>query len=232
MLEKESDLYEPVKKYFEELGYKVNGEVRGCDLAAAGNDRLIICELKKSFTLKLVYQLMERKNLTPYVYGVIPRPKSFNDKNTELMLQLLKKIGAGLIVVSENTMLAQVVLEFDESCGTSTKKRQRIKNKIADEVSERVTDTVGGINQKPVMTLYKESSVAALCYLEENNLLKIRLVRKEIANAVKSNYYNWFEKTGRGEYIMSEKGKNALNEKEYKKVIDYYRNEVNEKCLK
>lgn len=44
---KEEDMYDLVRDYFLELGYKVNGEVRSCDVTAIKEDTLIILELKK-----------------------------------------------------------------------------------------------------------------------------------------------------------------------------------------
>jgi hypothetical protein len=232
MIENESDLYPSVKKLLEDMGYKVKGEVQSCDIAAVKGDDVVLCELKKSFNLKLVYQLMDRKNITPLVYAVIPTPKSFRAKSTVSMLNLIKKLGVGLITVSPLTMRAEIVHEPDDGCGRATKKRVRIRKKIVNEVDKRVSDNNGGVNKTELMTLYKESSLAALCYLEQNESLKTRYLKNEIASAVKSNFYGWFEKTGRAEYEMTELGKKAILNKNYKEVIDYYRNEVNEKCLK
>ncbi len=232
MLELESDLFSPVKALFEQNGYEVNGEVKGCDLAAVKGDILAVCELKKSFNLKLVYQLMERKKLTSEVYAVIPTPKSFRAKHTKSMLELLKKLGVGLVVVSPETMLAQVVVNPDGNSENPTKKRINTRKKIIAEVNGRLSNNLGGINKTEIMTLYKENSLAALCYAENNEILKTRFLKKEIVNAVRSNYYEWFERVGRGEYVMTEKGKTALNEEKYKTVVDYYRNEVNKKCSK
>ena len=52
-------------------GFSVDGEVKNCDLVAIKNDIVVVAELKKTFNISLVYQLMERKNITPYVYAVI-----------------------------------------------------------------------------------------------------------------------------------------------------------------
>jgi hypothetical protein len=232
MIEHESDLYEPVKKLFEDNGYTVKGEVRGCDVAAVKGEELVLCELKKSFNLKLVYQLMERKKLAPTVYAVIPTPKSFRAKHTKSMLELLKKLGAGLVTVSPETGIAQIVLAPGDNSENPTKKRVRTRKKIAEEVCARFADNTGGINKTELMTLYKENSLAALCYIESNEILKTRVIKKEIVNVIRSNHYEWFERIGRGEYIMTDKGRAALSEEKYKTVTDYYRNEVNEKCLK
>ena len=57
---RETDLYEPVRRFLEEEGYTVQAEVKGCDVAAVKNGHLVIVELKKAFNLRLVYQARSR----------------------------------------------------------------------------------------------------------------------------------------------------------------------------
>ena len=42
---REVDLYHPVKRYLEALGYSVKGEICGCDLVALKNDHreVVVC---------------------------------------------------------------------------------------------------------------------------------------------------------------------------------------------
>jgi len=49
----ETDMYPPIKDFFLDLGYTVNAEVKGCDVAMMKNDELIIIELKKNFNITL-----------------------------------------------------------------------------------------------------------------------------------------------------------------------------------
>ena len=51
---KETDLYEPIRAFLEEEGYQVQAEVKNCDIAAVKDGQLVIVELKKAFSLKLV----------------------------------------------------------------------------------------------------------------------------------------------------------------------------------
>ena len=73
---KETDLYEPIRAFLEEEGYQVQAEVKHCDIAAVKDGQLVIVELKKAFSLKLVYQGLERQSLTDQVFVAIPRPKT------------------------------------------------------------------------------------------------------------------------------------------------------------
>ena len=47
----EEELYIPVKKYFENKGFKIKGEVKNCDMAGVKGDILIVVELKRNFNL-------------------------------------------------------------------------------------------------------------------------------------------------------------------------------------
>ena len=59
----ESTLYPPVKRFLEDLGFEVKGEVCGCDLVALDGKEptaVVIGELKLTFTLDLVLQAVDR----------------------------------------------------------------------------------------------------------------------------------------------------------------------------
>ena len=59
----ETALYLPVKRFLENLGFTVKGEVGGCDLVALSADDppiVVIGELKLSFNLELVLQAVDR----------------------------------------------------------------------------------------------------------------------------------------------------------------------------
>ena len=76
----ETDLFLPLKHFYEKLGYSVEGEVKACDvLAKAGRDFLAI-ELKQDLNLKVILQAVNRQKLFDVVYIAVPmqtiRPKS------------------------------------------------------------------------------------------------------------------------------------------------------------
>ena len=110
MIKAEKELYLPTRHYFEKQGFSVDGEVKNGDLVAIKNDIVVVAELKKTFNISLVYQLMERKNITPYVYAVIFRPKNFRDKKTKQMLKLVKLLGVGLLVVSDASGIIEEIV--------------------------------------------------------------------------------------------------------------------------
>src|SRR5205085_6704543 len=60
---RETSLYRPVKRYLEELGFRVKGEICGCDLVALRGEEpaiVIVGELKLSFNLELLLQGIDR----------------------------------------------------------------------------------------------------------------------------------------------------------------------------
>ena len=92
MVKSETEMYLPVQKYFADMGFKVDAEVRDCDVVATRDDIVVICELKKGFTIELMYQLVDRKKMTPYVYAVIPRPKNMGNRAFRKKIELLKGV--------------------------------------------------------------------------------------------------------------------------------------------
>ena len=73
---KETDLYAPVKAFFEQQGYEVKAEVTDCDLVAIReSDPPVIVELKLSLSLDLLMQGIERQRITDAVYVAVPAGK-------------------------------------------------------------------------------------------------------------------------------------------------------------
>ncbi|MDE6182598.1 MAG: hypothetical protein K2F59_05295, partial [Eubacteriales bacterium] len=124
---KETDLFEPIKKHFIKKGYKVQGEVKNCDIICLKNEEILAIELKKSFNLKVLYQAMERKAFSNYVYIGIERPKNFRKKEVKNMLKVLEKMEIGLITVAMDspTKNVDIVLEpLYKKVYTKSKKRK------------------------------------------------------------------------------------------------------------
>ena len=60
-IQTETELYAPIKQYFEQRGYTVRAEMKHCDLVAIrGDEPPIIVELKKSFNIPLLVQGIDR----------------------------------------------------------------------------------------------------------------------------------------------------------------------------
>ncbi len=229
-IDRETQLFEPVRRLLEKKGYTVKAEVKDCDIAAFRENELLVVELKRQFSLKVVYQAMERRALTDKVYIAIPRPKRYNDKSNKMMLKMLKELGIGLIFVGvEGAPIAEFIAEPNKTKTVNYKK----KSKLIKEADGRNMDiNVGGSTGRRIITAYTEASVLALCHMEKYDTLKMSQIKEfgypdKVRNAFQSNAYGWFEKVGRGTYAMSEIGVKALDLEENKELVEYYRNEVN-----
>lgn len=53
----EKELFPPVRDLFVKRGYKVNAEVRDCDVTATKDDEFIIIELKKNLSVTLWHKV-------------------------------------------------------------------------------------------------------------------------------------------------------------------------------
>ena len=97
---KETDLYPPVKKYLESQGYKVNAEVKQCDVAATRDGELIVVELKKRFNATLLIQAVDRQQAADAVYIALPYPRRIvNKTHWHGMYRLLKRLEIGLMLI-------------------------------------------------------------------------------------------------------------------------------------
>lgn len=226
MIKYEKEMYKPVKEMFEAMGYEVKGEVKDCDLMAVKDNEVIICELKLKFNLKLIYQLMDRKNISPVVYGVILTP----DKDRYNIIKLMKALDMGLIFVSETTGIPDIIITSPK---TGAYYNKQFKNTVS-EFKKRHYDNTGGMRRTKLMTAYKEQSIQLLCYIEALNEVKPRTLKEiglgeNVRNILYNNYYGWFINIKRGVYGLSNKGKEALKSNEYSKQVEFFRREMEDK---
>ncbi|MBR5467966.1 MAG: hypothetical protein IKU80_01915 [Firmicutes bacterium] len=227
----EKDLYDPVCRMLEEAGYEVKAEVKNCDIAAVMDGEITVVELKKAFNIKLVYQLLERQSFSKYVYAAIPRPKDGNNTSSfKSMIKLLKKIDCGLITVAMDSPVKTVDVILDPS-GEKKITSHRKKKQVGNEFSARSGNlNVGGVNKTEIITAYRERSIEMLCLAEKHErisgafLKELGYGQKEYSIFYK-NYYGWFEKAEKGIYMLSEKGKEALEKEEYQNLIEYFRSD-------
>ena len=228
---RETDLYQPIKKLLEGLGFVVKGEVKGCDIAALRGEELWIVEMKRHFSVNLLYQAMSRLSVTPFVFVAVPRPRNLG-KNFKNAKKILKKLELGLVVVSLDTTIkcAEIILSPGES-----KKVSRNKKTIAfcKEIEGRTVDTPGGSKGTVIASAYREQCIKIVCLLEQTEPLSpTELVRKygcrHGAGAIlQKNYYGWFTRVARGQYVLSAKGWQFLKENSDNLLIIHYREHYN-----
>ena len=227
---KETDLYEPIRVFLEEEGYQVQAEVKGCDIAAVKDGQLVIVELKKSFSLKLVYQGLERQSLTEQVFVAIPRPKKgAREKSWKDMVKLLKRLELGLLTVALDSPLQTVDVVLEPSDSLAWKNRKK-REKVQAELEKRQVDAnVGGMTRRKIMTAFREKSIRVACILEKEGQLSLAEFRErgleDCVGLLSKNYDKWFKRVEKGVYALSEKGKEALENEDFAKVVAFYRNE-------
>ncbi|NDO47782.1 DUF2161 family putative PD-(D/E)XK-type phosphodiesterase [Clostridium sp. MD294] len=225
---REMDLYAPVCEFFTKQNYSVKSEVNGCDVVAQKENDIVIVELKKTFQLKLVYQAIDRQTMCENVFVAIPRPiKSQNTKQFQNMLKLLKRLGIGLLTVAVDSPIKTVDVLLQPNDNNISKNNKKSK-KLLLEMQQRTGDyNVGGMTRKKIITAYKEKALELCCILQQKEEVSCAFLRK---NNIKENHikmlntnvYQWYERVSRGVYRLSEKGKEILEQKEYKEVITYY----------
>ena len=226
---RENDLYNPVKTLFENNGYVVQAEVNNCDVMCVKDSQIIVIELKKEFNLKLVYQAIERQNITNSVFVCITRPKNCKrDTLWKNMTNLLKRLNLGLILVSMDSDLkkAEIIFEPKEMKVKKNKKAQKALNEFSSRSGHYNS---GGVNKTKIITSYREKSIKLACTLENKTYLSLKELKQlgfdeKVGRILNDNYYGWFEKVKRGYYCLSNKGKEMILSNEFKEIVDFYKN--------
>ena len=205
----EAALYGPVKALLEAQGFVVKGEVLGCDVVGVrGEEPPVVVELKRAFGLALVLQGIDRLALTDAVYlavGAWPRRPA-------AVRRLLRRLGLGLIVVAGER--ADVVLD---PLPYRPRQNRRRTGRLLDEHRRRVGDpTVGGSVRRPIMTAYRQEALRCAARLEDGPAT-VRAIRAtddvpHAARILQMNVYGWFERVERGVYVLSPRGRRALED--------------------
>ncbi len=221
---KEVDIAEPVENYLEDLGYKVRSEVKGCDITAIKDDQLLVVECKKTLSLKLIYQAVDRQEFCENVYLALPIINGKKIPNRKYFIKLLKRLELGLITVTFLKTKTKVEVPLDPKSYKKKKKhKKRKKHKrhqsIVNEINERSGNyNRGGSVKSKLMTAYRESALEIATLLNAEGPLTTPELKKigtgpKTYTILYKNFYGWFYKeTGRGKYGVSEKGKSAIGE--------------------
>lgn len=213
----EAELYPPIKKYFESMGFEVKAEIHGCDLVAIRDGDMIIVELKATFNLTLVLQGVDRQRKSEQVFLAIEMPKNLRRYPHWREIQALcRRLGLGLLTVRFSAREPRV----DLICipgpykTVKAKKRQAL---ILHEFTSRSGDyNTGGTNKRPLVTAYREEALRIGYFLNQNGpssikLIKERLKTEKISGILQNNFYQWFTRTERGIYALTPKGEEALD---------------------
>ena len=221
----ESDLYLPVKAYLETLGYEVKGEVRHCDMTAVKDDTLIVVELKRSFSLDLIYQGLQRQTTADSVYLAVPLPrKGYLAPKYKDMLRLCRRLEIGLIFVAfSSAKKPQIDVAVHPTPRTAVRRNKKERMAILTEHNARSgSRNTGGVTRRKILTSYKEMALNVAKILHENGELTATQIRgicgyEKTSRILNSNYYKWFEKVQNygnknNTYQITESGIEALKE--------------------
>lgn len=222
----EKDLYPPVRNLFEKRGYTVNAEVKDCDMTAVKDDEFIIVELKRNLTVTLLGQGLKRQRTGADVFIAVPKPKQYSLKKFRSVFSVIKKLELGLIFVSLRGEHSFAEIVFEPKPFTFMRKDTQKRREIMDEINGRTIETnTGGVTGTKIITAYTEKCIHIACMLDMYGEMSAAEVRKKggadnAYNILKMNVYGWFEKTGRGIFKITEKGR--LDLMEYPELEKYY----------
>lgn len=222
---KESDLYLPIKDYLESLGYDTKGEVKSCDITAVKEDELIVVELKKGFTLDLIYQALERQKYADGVYIAVPLPKKgYMDSRYNNMLYLCRRLEIGLIFVGFSIKgKPQIDVALPPTPVKAVRRSKKKRLAVITEHNGRTGSVnTGGVTRRKIITVYKEQALQIAALLNENGAMKAADVRKatgveKTSTILNRNFYKWYEKAEdlgncKTTYKITQEGKCALKE--------------------
>jgi len=216
----EKDLFAPIKKYFEQYGYVVDGEVGDIDLYMEKGDESVAVELKVSLDFRSVQQAAQRQKLVDTVFIGIFKPRDLNSHSFQDKIYILKRLGIGLIVVSKRSKQVEIVSEPVASELSHFQARNKRKKKaVSEEFQKRRTkNNIGGVRGEKLITGYREDALLVLDTLAElGGEATTKAVRelsgiKRSTDIMHANYYGWFANVDRGVYRVRKEGYDALEE--------------------
>ncbi len=208
---RETDLYPPVKSYFEAQGYQVKGEIGEVDvMAVRGSDPPVLIELKLGFSLALVHQGVARQAVSDAVYLAVPH---IGNKKIKENLSLCRRLGLGLITVRLRDGFVEVLAD---PAPYRPRKSVPRKTRLLREFARRVGDpNAGGAMRVGIVTSYRQDALRCAAYLENKGASKGAVVAKEAdvpkaTRIMADDYYGWFERVKTGIYMLTPKGCEAL----------------------
>ena len=213
-MERESDLYPPVKALLERQGYSVKGEVGAADvMALRDGDPPVLVELKLRFTLSLFHQAVARLSVTDHVYIAVPRPKGKTARRAiKDNTALCRRLGLGLILVDAKGR-ADVQCDPGPYAPRKSKKKQ---TRLLREFDRLQGDpNAGGATRYGIVTAYRQDALRCAAHLAEHGPSKGAVVALAtgVAQATRlmaDNHYGWFERVQTGIYGLTQNGAEGL----------------------
>lgn len=226
----EADLYGPVAEYLRACGYEVRGEVRNVDIVARRDGEIVAVELKRSMSLAVVLQAVDRQRSVDRVYVAVPaRADGPPLPNYRRVRALLRRLELGLLLVHFRPSGARVDVRIHPATWTPRRK-PRERKAILREFDGRTGDrNAGGSAAGPVITAYREQAVHIACALARRGPSSPASLRAlgtcpRTGRILYRDAYGWFERLGRGLYRLHPAGERALEA--YPDLVRHYDAEV------
>ncbi len=170
----ETSLYPAVKAHLERLGYKVKGEICGCDIVAVRPGEppwLVVTELRTGFTLELVLQAVDRFAAADEVWLAVTSSQCGRDRDRRVH-KLCRLLGFGLLAVDPMRQLVEVLAEPTTYRPRSNRKRRSLL--LREHSRQHGDPTHGGTSRTPIMTAYRQQALACAAALQEGLTLQLR----------------------------------------------------------
>jgi hypothetical protein len=209
----ETELYLPVKRFLERLGFTVKGEIGGCDLVGLSGDDppiVVIGELKQAFNLELILQAVDRAGACDEVWLAARLSASGKGRESDARYRnLCRRLGFGMLAVTSSGDVEVLVKPPTTNPRRNPKKRSRL---VTEHQRRRGDPVLGGSTRAPIMTAYRQQALACAAALLRGPR-RVRDLRPDIPDAPKillHNVYGWFDRAERGVYALTEAGHAAL----------------------
>ena len=211
----ETALYLPVKRHLESLGYRVKGEIGGCDVVGLSEGDppvVVIGEMKLTFTFELVLQGVDRAGVGDEVWLAARLSRSGKGRESDARFRnLCRRLGFGLLAVAANDEV-HVLLS---PCAPSPRRDPKRRSRIVEEHRRRRGDpNAGGGSRRPIMTAYRQQALicAAALAAGPSRPRDLKQRAPDAAKILLNNVYGWFDRPGRGLYALNEAGRAALRQ--------------------
>ncbi len=209
---RETSLYPPVKRFLEDLGFHVKGEVCGCDLVALRGEEpplVVIGELKLGFNLELLLQGVNRMAACDEVWLAVRMRGRRGRERDPRVLKLCRFLGFGLLGVSTTGRVEILVQPGPWRPRRDPRRRVRLVN----EHRRRIGDpALGGMSKAPIMTAYRQQALACAASLSKGprRTSEIKAIVPDASKILLRNVYGWFCRVERGVYALTQAGTTAL----------------------
>ncbi|HKN08744.1 MAG TPA: DUF2161 family putative PD-(D/E)XK-type phosphodiesterase [Pseudomonadota bacterium] len=209
---RETSLYPPVKRFLENLGFRVKGEICGCDLVALRGEEppfVVIGELKLGFNLELLLQGVNRTAACDEIWLAVRAGGRRGRERDPRVLKLCRLLGFGLLGVSTAGRVEVLV----QPGPWRPRRDQSRRLRLVDEHRRRIGDpALGGMSKSPIMTAYRQQALACAASLSKGprRTSEIKSLVPDAPKILLRNVYGWFCRVERGVYALTQAGTTAL----------------------